>query len=163
MLLGEVTGIDKQVRRVIVDDAHIPYDYLIIATGARHSYFGKDQWAAHAPGIKSLDDATRVRADILLAFERAEVETDPVRRQALLTFAVIGGGPIQCGGEYWLAAAEGSFRLAAVVAAHMHFLIGFRNRLSVAIRWAWSYVTWQRGVRLITGHDREVGDHREAA
>lgn len=71
----------------------VPFDYLIVATGARHSYFGKDRWADHAPGIKTVDDATRVRADILLAFERAEAETDRSQRKALLTFAVIGGGP----------------------------------------------------------------------
>src|SRR5205085_11652298 len=71
----------------------LAFDYLIVATGARHSYFGKDQWAEDAPGIKSLDDATQVRANTLLAFERAEVETDRTRRKALLTFVVVGGGP----------------------------------------------------------------------
>ena len=64
----------------------VAYDHLILATGARHSYFGKDHWEAFAPGIKSVDDATRVRAKILLAFERAEGETDKAKRDALLTF-----------------------------------------------------------------------------
>jgi NADH dehydrogenase len=93
VLLGEVTAIDKQMRQVTVSDTKIPFDYLVVATGARHGYFGKDHWAEHAPGIKTVDDATRVRADILMAFERAEAETDPARRKALLTFVVIGGGP----------------------------------------------------------------------
>ena len=93
VLLGEVTAVDKQARQVTVDGTAVSFDYLVIATGARHSYFGKDHWAEHAPGIKTVDDATRVRADILLAFERAEVESDKQRRKALLTFVVIGGGP----------------------------------------------------------------------
>jgi NADH dehydrogenase len=93
VLLGEVSAIDKQARQVTVDGRAIPFDYLIVATGARHGYFGKDHWAAHAPGIKSVDDATEVRAKILLAFERAEAETDHELRKALLTFVVVGGGP----------------------------------------------------------------------
>ena len=94
VLLGEVTGIDRQGRTVrIAGGEPVPYDYLVLATGARHSYFGKDHWATFAPGIKSLDDATQVRANILLAFERAEVQTDRERRKALLTFVVVGGGP----------------------------------------------------------------------
>jgi NADH:ubiquinone reductase (H+-translocating) len=69
------------------------YDFLIIATGARHSYFGRDEWAQHAPGLKTIEDATAVRRKVLLALERAESETDQQRRDALLTFVVIGGGP----------------------------------------------------------------------
>jgi len=71
----------------------VPFDYLILATGARHSYFGHDSWEADAPGIKTVDDATRLRAKILLAFERAEVESDAAKRAALLTFVIVGGGP----------------------------------------------------------------------
>ena len=94
VLLGEVTAIDKEARKVLLHGGRaVAYDYLIIATGARHSYFGKDHWSRFAPGIKSIDDATRVRANILLAFERAEVERDPERRRALLTFVIVGGGP----------------------------------------------------------------------
>lgn len=93
VLLGEVAGIDKAAKQVRMDGETIAYDTLIVATGARHSYFGKDHWAKHAPGIKTVDDATRVRSKILLAFERAEVEMDKDRRQALLTFVVVGGGP----------------------------------------------------------------------
>ncbi len=94
VLLGEVTGVDSARKVVRVDGRRsVPYDHLIIATGARHSYFGKDQWEAVAPGIKSVDDATRVRAKILVAFERAEVEEDKLTRDALLTFMIVGGGP----------------------------------------------------------------------
>jgi NADH dehydrogenase len=93
VLLGNVTGIDLVARQVIVSTAGpIDFDYLVIATGTRHSYFGRDRWAADAPGIKSIDDATRVRANVLMAFERAEVEPDPERRRALLTFVIVGGG-----------------------------------------------------------------------
>jgi len=94
VVLDEVVAIDRPQRRVILTEGRpISYDRLIVATGARHSYFGRDEWAAHAPGIKTIDDATAVRRKILLALERAETENDPARRQALLTFAVIGGGP----------------------------------------------------------------------
>ena len=94
VLLDEVTGIDRDRRTVELRDGHsAPYDWLIVATGARHSYFGRDDWAAHAPGIKTIEDATAVRCKILLALERAETETDKARRKALLTFVVIGGGP----------------------------------------------------------------------
>ena len=94
VLLAEVAGIDKAAKSVLLaDGSTIAYDYLLVATGARHSYFGNDDWAEHAPGIKTLDDATRVRADILLAFERAEITRNAYQRAALLTFAVIGGGP----------------------------------------------------------------------
>ncbi|KPF71546.1 hypothetical protein IP88_10710 [alpha proteobacterium AAP81b] len=92
--LGEVTAIDKAARIVeLGDGGHLPYDRLIIATGARHSYFGRDDWAAFAPGIKSLEDATAIRRRVLIAMERAEATDDPDERKALLTFVVIGGGP----------------------------------------------------------------------
>ena len=92
--LDEVAGVDGARKLVRTSGGHsVPYDHLIIATGARHSYFGKDQWEAFAPGIKSVDDATRVRAKILIAFERAEGEADKAKRDALLTFVIVGGGP----------------------------------------------------------------------
>jgi len=94
VLLDRVTGVDVANRTVSLANAGpLAYDWLIVATGARHSYFGKDHWGAHAPGIKTIDDATAVRHKVLLALERAETETDPERRKALLTFVLIGAGP----------------------------------------------------------------------
>lgn len=93
VLLAEVTGIDTEGQRVLLDDDAVPYDYLIVATGARHSYFGHDEWEQYAPGLKSIPDATAIRRDILLAFEAAERETDPQKRDALLTFVLVGAGP----------------------------------------------------------------------
>ncbi|GAC1667646.1 MAG: NAD(P)/FAD-dependent oxidoreductase [Steroidobacteraceae bacterium] len=93
-LLGEVTGVDRQLRTVLLEDGgSASYDTLVLATGARHAYFGHDEWEPYAPGLKTLEDATAIRRRILLSFERAERETDPARRAALLTFAVVGGGP----------------------------------------------------------------------
>jgi NADH dehydrogenase len=94
VLLGEVDRIDVQ-RRVahLADGADVPYDYLIVAAGATHAYFGHDDWRPHAPGLKTLEDALEIRRRVLLAFERAEREKDPVRREAELTFVIIGGGP----------------------------------------------------------------------
>lgn len=94
VLLDCVTGVDKALKRVELGSGRtVDYDWLIVATGARHSYFGNEAWAEHAPGIKTIDDATAVRRKVLLALERAETETDPDRRHALLTFVIIGGGP----------------------------------------------------------------------
>jgi NADH:ubiquinone reductase (H+-translocating) len=94
VLLGEVESIDPVNRRVVLTDgADSTYDYLIVATGARHSYFGHDDWERFAPGLKSIEDALTIRQRVLLAFEKAEREPDAVRRHALLTFVVVGGGP----------------------------------------------------------------------
>ncbi|MFD2238115.1 NAD(P)/FAD-dependent oxidoreductase [Aureimonas populi] len=93
-LLARVEGVDKEGRSVLLEDgASLPYDTLVLATGARHAYFGRDEWESVAPGLKTLEDATTIRRRILLAFEEAERESDPERRQALLNFVVIGGGP----------------------------------------------------------------------
>jgi NADH:ubiquinone reductase (H+-translocating) len=93
-LLGTVSSIDAERRRVLLDDgAEIAYDTLVLATGARHAYFGHDEWEPYAPGLKTLEDATSIRRRILLSFERAEWEPDAARRAALLTFVIIGGGP----------------------------------------------------------------------
>jgi NADH dehydrogenase len=93
VMLAEVTGIDLKRRQVIADGRRIGYDYLIVATGARHAYFGHDDWAPYAPGLKTIDDATAVRRRILLAFEQAEASDDAEERKRLMTFVVIGGGP----------------------------------------------------------------------
>ena len=94
VILDTVTDVDRERRCVcLASGAERPFDWLIIATGARHSYFGNDQWESDAPGLKTIDDATRIRRNVLIALERAEVETDKARRDALLTFVVIGGGP----------------------------------------------------------------------
>ncbi len=94
VVLDELTGIAPKQRRVMLDrGGSLDYDWLILATGARHSYFGHDSWAPHAPGLKSLDDAIAIRHRILLALEYAETEGNEHRRRALLTFVVVGGGP----------------------------------------------------------------------
>lgn len=92
-LLGEVTGFDLDGRRVLLSDGELAYDYLVIAAGARHHYFGHEEWEAVAPGLKTIEDATEIRGRILGAFEAAEKEPDAERRRALLTFLIVGGGP----------------------------------------------------------------------
>jgi NADH:ubiquinone reductase (H+-translocating) len=93
-LFANVNGVDAAGKRVLIEDgSSIAYDTLVLATGARHAYFGHDEWEPFAPGLKTLEDATTLRRRILVAFERAERETDPARRAALLTFVVIGAGP----------------------------------------------------------------------
>jgi len=91
--LAAVSGVDTARSEVIAEGRRIPYDFLVLATGAQHAYFGHDDWAFYAPGLKTIDDATYLRRRILLAFERAEAEPDPIERRRLLTFAIIGGGP----------------------------------------------------------------------
>src|SRR5947207_5495780 len=93
VLLDEVTGFDLQRKIVHLSDLEIPYDYLIVAAGARHSYFGHEEWEPLAPGLKTVEDALEIRRRVLLAFEMAEREPDPARRQALVTFVIVGGGP----------------------------------------------------------------------
>lgn len=93
-LLATVSGIDAQSNQLhLADGTLIAYDTLVLATGARHAYFGQDEWESRAPGLKTLEDATAIRRQILLAFERAEREADPQQRAALLTFVIVGGGP----------------------------------------------------------------------
>jgi len=93
VMMGEVQRIDPAARIVSLSDREIPYDYLLVASGARHAYFGRDQWEQFAPGLKTLDDAFVIRRRILSAFERAEAATSEAERAACLTFAVIGAGP----------------------------------------------------------------------
>jgi NADH:ubiquinone reductase (H+-translocating) len=93
-LLGTVCGVDVRNRCVkLQDGAAVAFDTLVLATGARHAYFGHDEWEPFAPGLKTLEDATSIRRRVLLSLERAERETDPARRAALLTFVIVGGGP----------------------------------------------------------------------
>ena len=93
VLLGEVNDIDTNDQKVMVGAEAVPYDTLIVATGAKHSYFGKDNWEEFAPGLKTVEDAIEMRRKIFIAFEAAENESDPIKRQALLTFVIVGGGP----------------------------------------------------------------------
>ncbi|HEV2474280.1 MAG TPA: NAD(P)/FAD-dependent oxidoreductase, partial [Chthonomonadales bacterium] len=93
VVMAEVTGVDVSGRTVIAGDLRVPYDYLICATGARHSYYGHENWSHWAHGLKSLSDATLIRREILMAFESAELEEDEARKRSLLTFVLIGAGP----------------------------------------------------------------------
>ena len=93
VLLAEAVDLDATAHRLVLDKGEIPYDSLVIATGARHFYFGHDSWEPVAPGLKSLEDATRIRHKILYAFEAAERETDPEARRRWLTFVIVGAGP----------------------------------------------------------------------
>ena len=93
VILAEATAIDVPGRRVVLSDGELPYDFVIVATGASHAYFGHDEYAPFAPGLKSIEDALEMRRRVLLAYEAAERATDPAERQAWLTFVVVGGGP----------------------------------------------------------------------
>jgi NADH dehydrogenase len=93
VVLSKVMGVDLAAKEVLAEGRRIPFDYLVIATGAEHAYFGHDDWAPYAPGLKTIDDATDLRRRILLAFERAETEPDADERRRLLNFVVVGGGP----------------------------------------------------------------------
>ena len=93
VLMAEVVSVDVSRRVVVLADGEMPYDYLILATGATHSYFGHDAWARHAPGLKSIEDALEIRRRLFVAFERAERETEASARVSWLTFLVVGGGP----------------------------------------------------------------------
>jgi NADH dehydrogenase len=93
VLLGEVLGVDTARRAIMLGERALPYDYLVLATGSTHSYFGHDDWQPFAPGLKSIDDATAIRRRVLRAFEAAEMETDEKKRDRLLRFVIVGGGP----------------------------------------------------------------------
>jgi len=142
--LAQVTAVDPAGRRVMLSDSELAYDYLILAPGASHSYFGHEDWAEHAPGLKTIEDALEIRNRTLLAFERAENEADSDRRRALITFVVVGGGPtgVELAGalaEIALYALNGDFkridpRTARVVLleAAARILLGFEPVLSAA-------------------------------
>lgn len=93
VLLDQVTAVDTSSNEVFLGDSAVPYDYLVLATGAGHAYFGHEEWAPHAPGLKSINDATAIRRRILMAFERAEMTADDEARRRLLNFVVVGAGP----------------------------------------------------------------------
>jgi NADH dehydrogenase len=93
VLLADAVSVDRSARELVLSDGRVGFDYLVLATGVRHAYFGHDSWEKSAPGLKSLEDALEIRRRILLAFERAERETNAERRRALLTFVIVGGGP----------------------------------------------------------------------
>src|SRR6516165_8635777 len=92
VLMAEVRGVDTTRRIVHADSINVGYDYLVLATGATHSYFGHDEWAEFAPGLKRIEDATRIRRRILIAFERAELASEESERRRLLTFVIVGAG-----------------------------------------------------------------------
>ncbi len=92
VLMEEVSGVDTGQKLLHTNFGDVPYDYLVIATGATHAYFGHDEWEAYAPGLKRIEDATRIRRSILIAFERAELTSDTAERRRLLTFVIVGGG-----------------------------------------------------------------------
>jgi NADH dehydrogenase len=102
VLLADVTGIDLAAKEVTLSDGKLAYDYLVIALGGQTSYFGKNEWAQFAPGLKTLDDAMRLRRNMLLAYEKAEKEPDATRRRELMTTVVVGGGPtgVELAGTY---------------------------------------------------------------
>ncbi len=93
VLLADAVSVDRSARELVLSDGRVGFDYLVLATGVRHAYFGHDSWETNAPGLKSLEDALEIRRRILLAFERAERETNAEHRRALLTFVIVGGGP----------------------------------------------------------------------
>jgi NADH dehydrogenase len=135
VLMSEVVDFDVAHREVILNNGKLPYDTLVIAAGARHHYFGHAEWEMVAPGLKTVEDATRMRAKILTAFEQAERTEDPARRLALMTFVVVGGGPT--GVELAGAIAEmahttlrGNFRLANPAQARVLLLEGLDRILA---------------------------------
>lgn len=94
VLLGEVTSVDTQQKSVVLrSEQHIPFDFLVLATGSGPNYFGHDEWQPQAPGLKTIEDAIEIRRRVLSLFEQAELESDPIKQRALLRFIVVGGGP----------------------------------------------------------------------
>lgn len=146
--MGDVVGVDLPGKIVRLADGELKFDHLVLATGVRHSYFGKDEWEGDAPGLKTLDDALEIRRRVLLAFENAEKETDPKARAAWLTFVIVGGGPT--GVELAGAIAElsrftvaGEFRSfdpstakVILIEAGPRILAAFHEKLSDAAQWS---------------------------
>ncbi|MBS7700058.1 MULTISPECIES: NAD(P)/FAD-dependent oxidoreductase [unclassified Chelatococcus] len=179
-VLGEVVSIDKVKRCVTLrGELDIPYDTLVLATGARHSYFGHDDWERAAPGLKSLEDATTIRRRVLTAFEEAELSQDPDEREALLTFVVVGGGPtgVELAGIIAELAQEilpGEFRnidtrqtRVLLVEAGPRVLPAFPPRLSAYAEEALTRlgvtVVTGESVSAISSHEVSIGERRVGA
>ena len=147
-LFATVTGVDADNKRVLLEDGDaLPYDTLVLATGARHAYFGHDEWEPFAPGLKTLEDATTLRRRILVAFERAERETDPEKRAALLTFVIVGAGPT-------------GVELAGTIAELAHHTLppDFRNIDTHKAR----VVLIEAGPRVLAGFDNSLSAYAQA-
>lgn len=174
MLLAEVSAVDLEARKVRFEDGgEVGYDFLVLATGASHSYFGRDAWVRFAPGLKSLEDACEIRRRFLLTFEQAERESDPEMRRALLTYVVVGGGAtgVEMAGTLKEIASRtlprefrhilteqarvgpacfnGYLAWLAWLFIHLIQLVGFQNRVAVLLNWCGAYITTQRRARLI--------------
>jgi NADH:ubiquinone reductase (H+-translocating) len=159
VLMANVEAIDPAGRTVRTSEGDFPFDQLVIATGATHAYFGRDEWAPHAPGLKRIEDATEIRRRILIAFERAELARDPAEREVLTTFVVVGGGPtgVEMAGAIADMAREAlprDFRAVdparsrvLLVEAGPRLLASFPEELSAYARRALE----RRGVEVLTG------------
>ena len=148
-LLGSVVGVDAGVKTVLIEgEPPLAFDSLILATGARHSYFGHDEWEPYAPGLKTLEDATKIRRRILSAFERAEWETDAARRAELLTFVIIGAGPT-------------GVELAGTIAELAHDTLrgDFRNFDTRSAR----VILVEAGPRILAGFTEDLSAYAERA
>jgi NADH dehydrogenase len=146
-LLGEVVGVDVAARTVaLASGTRIPYDTLVLATGSTHAYFGHDEWAVVAPGLKTLEDATTIRRRILLAFEQAELDPDRERRAALLTFVIVGAGPT-------------GVELAGTIAelAHDTLTGEFRTFDTASAR----VILVEAGPRILAGFDEKLADYAQ--
>ncbi len=179
VLMGRVTGIDTDGKAVQVGDSRIAYDHLVLATGARHSYFGKDEWEPFAPGLKKIDDATDIRRRLLTAFERAETAETPAEREAWLTFVIVGGGPtgVELAGAIAELARTGLTRefrsidptkaRVLLVQAGPRLLPPFPERLSAITKRALERlgveVLLDRRVDAVDGNTVKIGEERIAA
>jgi len=145
VILGEVTGIDRTAKTVsLADGKSFTWDWLVVATGATHSYFGHDEWSEYAPGVKSIEDARRIRSHLLLTFERAEINNDPAEQKRLMTIAVIGGGPT-------------GVELAGSIAELAHYTLAkdfHRIRPETAI-----VLLLEAGPRLLTAFPENLADY----
>jgi NADH dehydrogenase FAD-containing subunit len=174
VVMGEVIGLDADKKRVFADSVDrkgipLEYDYLIPATGATHSYFGHNEFENYAPGLKSLADAVAVRNKILQAFEQAETEEDPAAHRNLLTFVLVGGGPADKGtmavvGQGYAVLQSHKLYLKGILgwmawaSIHILFLAQPGLRISVFLQWMWTFLTKQRGSRLIVNYHGQIGE-----